>query len=269
MAAQIRNKVAYGLSEPLPVVAPAPIVAKRAPTTSDFAPIGQLWIEPVNSSGSAVNSAWILTSIISNSATWQLIESAGGAGVFSSLTVTPGPISLTGTTSINTSGSAVTTIGTGGTGAVNIGNATGNTAVTGSLGTTTTLTAGTGITSTTGNIVASAGNISATLGSLSAGTTVTAGTGITATTGNIVATDGNISATAANRRVTGTGVYASGDAGGVAGTTGLTNLANSAVSTGIMTINSTTANPGANAGYIQMYLGSVAIYVPYFTDIAP
>lgn len=230
MAAQIRNKVAYGLSEPLPVVAPAPIVAKRAPTTSDFAPIGQLWIEPVNSSGAAVNSAWILTSIISNSATWQLIEYAGGAGVFSSLTVTPGPISLTGTTSINTSGSAVTTIGTGGTGAVNIGNATGNTAITGTL---------------------------------------TTSAGITATTGNIVATDGNITATAANRRVTGTGVYASGDAGGVAGTTGLTNLANSAVSTGIMTINSTTANPGANAGYLQMYLGSTTIFIPYFTDIAP
>ena len=49
------------------------------------------------------------------------------------------------------------------------------------------ITAGTGITSTTGNI-------NATAGSISAGTTITAGTGITATTGNIRATAGSISA---------------------------------------------------------------------------
>ncbi len=50
----------------------------------------------------------------------------------------------------------------------------------------TTITAGTGITSTLGNIVASAGNISATLGSVAAATTVTAGTDITATLGNVI-----------------------------------------------------------------------------------
>lgn len=105
MAGQIRNRVAYGLSEPLPVVSPAPIVAKRAPTTSDFAPIGQLWVEPVNSSGVAQNLAWILTSIISNSATWIQLESSGGPGVFSSLVVNPGP------TSLSTVGNGAVTIG--------------------------------------------------------------------------------------------------------------------------------------------------------------
>lgn len=194
MSKQYYNNVGYSLNQsPLNNLASSPIVAKRTPTTADTGfPLGQLWIIP------STNAAYVLTSVLAGAATWNLIEAGGGAGVFSSLTVTPGPISLTGTTTINTSGSAVTTIGTGGTGAVNIGNATGNTAVTGSLSTTTslsattTVTAGTGITSTTGNIVASAGNINATLGSMSAGTTVTAGTGITATTGNITATNGNI-----------------------------------------------------------------------------
>lgn len=78
----------------------------------------------------------------------------------------------------------------------------------GSLTTTTTLvagttiTAGTGITATTGNIVASAGNITATLGSVSAATSVTAGTTLTATLGNITATNGNIvRGTAGNKDV--------------------------------------------------------------------
>ena len=166
----------------------------------------------------ASNAPYILTSVVNATATWLLLESGGGSGVFSSLTVTPGPISLTGTTSINITGSGVTTIGTGGTGAVNIGNATGNTAVTGSLSTTTslsattTITAGTGLTVTTGNalvstgditatagnIVATAGNITATAGSVSAGTTVssgttmTAGTGLTVTAGNATLTNGNL-----------------------------------------------------------------------------
>jgi len=178
----------------LSTLAPRPIVAKRAPTSSDINyPIGQLWIEPVSAAGLTVNSAWILVSVINNAAQWNLIEASGAAGVFTSLTVTPGPISLTGTTGINTSGAGVTTINTGGTGALNLGNATGNTAVTGSLSTTTslsattTVTAGTGITATTGNIAASAGNVSAS-------GTVTGGTGVVATTGNVSATAGAVNA---------------------------------------------------------------------------
>ena len=60
------------------------------------------------------------------------------------------------------------------------------------------LQAGTGIDTTTGDIIATAGNISASVGivnagtQLFAGTTVTAGTGITSTTGDIVATTGNL-----------------------------------------------------------------------------
>lgn len=125
----------------------------------------------------------------------------------------PSGVSVTGTTTINTSGAAVTTINTGGTGALNLGNATGNTAVTGSL------TASTGLVATTGGITATGtsgintsgssvttintggtgalnignatGNTAVT-GSLTASTTLTATLGaITATAGNLVTTTGD------------------------------------------------------------------------------
>lgn len=109
----------------------------------------------------------------------------------------------------------------------------------------TTITAGTGITSTLGNIVASAGNISATLGSVSAGTTVTAGTGITATTGNIVASTGDIISTlgavAAATTVTGgTGVTAT--TGNVTATAG--NFVSSLAGNGLL-FNANTATGAA------------------------
>lgn len=200
MAGRQYQNVAYGLTSPLITENPTPVIAKRNPTTSDFAFPTTIW------TNTATNAIYILASVSNNQANWVLLEVGGGAGVFGSLTVTPGPISLTGTTTINTAEAAVTTIGTGGTGAVNIGNATGNTAVTGTLTATgnisssggsvssfSTVNAGTGITSTTGNITATAGGVFANT-VVNAGTTVTAGTGITATTGNIVATAGQVNA---------------------------------------------------------------------------
>ncbi len=297
MAGRVYVNTAYSLGQAgLSTMAQLPIVANRAPNTSDQAPIGTLWIFRTS------NLAYILTSVVNNSATWLLLEVGGGAGVFASLTVTPGPISLTGTTSINITGAGVTTINTGGTGALNLGNATGNTAVTGSLSTTTslsattTVTGGTGVTATTGNVVATAGqvnagttmtagtgitattgNIVATAGQVNAGTSMTAGTGITATTGgvtasagDIVATLGNITAAvAATSKISGGTLYATGDAGGVAGTTSLTNVADNAQSTGALTILSKTANPGTNTGFLKIYVGSVVCYLPYWNNIAP
>jgi len=88
-------------------------------------------------------------------------------------------------------GDVSTTDGAGHVNVVSLTASTGNVVATaGSVSAGTTVTAGTGITSTLGNIVASAGNVTATLGSVSAGTTLTAGTGITSTTGNIVSTSG-------------------------------------------------------------------------------
>lgn len=146
----------YALNQPLNGTPPFPIISKlRAPTTKDIGyPLSTIWIYTVT------NTPYLLTSVVAGSANWFNLTTGGGAGTFTSLTVTPGPATITGTTNINTTGSAVTSIGTGGTGAVNIGNATGNTAVTG------TLTTSAGITATTGNIVATAGNISTTNGNV-------------------------------------------------------------------------------------------------------
>lgn len=111
------QKVSYGLSQALIVNAPSPIVAKRNPLTTDFMQIGTVW------SNTLTNAIFILASIVNNSATWEQV-SQGGAAAFTTLTVTPGPVTLTGTVNINTAGAAVTNIGSNpGAGIVNIGNA--------------------------------------------------------------------------------------------------------------------------------------------------
>lgn len=198
----------YGLFQAINNLAANPIVAKRAPLAQDQAQLGTIWVYP------ATNGVWILTSVVNNSATWS--DVSGAAGGFTSLTVSPGPIALTGTTTINTSGAGVTTIGTGGTGAVNIGNATGNTAVTGSL------TASTGLVATTGGITATGtsnintsgaavtsintgGTGALNLGNATGNTAVTgsltASTTLTATLGNITATNGDFVASTAAKGV--------------------------------------------------------------------
>jgi len=140
MSVAIRQNDVYGLSQPIVRGAPTPIISKRSPGVSDFATPGTVWTNILT------NQVYILASIVANSATW--VSVAGGAGVFSSLTVTPGPINLTGTTNINTAGAAVTSIGVGGTGAVHIGNATGNTTI------------------SAGNLTLTAGNLALTLGDI-------------------------------------------------------------------------------------------------------
>lgn len=165
MSVSQRNNVAYGLSQALITEAPTPIISKRSPTASDFATPGTVWTNVLT------NQVYILASIVANAATW--VSVAGGAGVFSSLTVTPGPISLTGTTTINTTGNATTSIGTGGTGLVNIGNTAAGTNISGALtvsGGTIDLnitgTAATHIGNGTGNTFIDNGNFVVTTGSL-------------------------------------------------------------------------------------------------------
>jgi hypothetical protein len=145
------NNFAYGLGAPLQYVFAAPVVALRNPANTDTGyDIGQIWVN------SSAFSSYTLTGFNSNGVPQWVVNTQSGAGSFASLIVTPGPVTLSGTTNINASGASVTTIGTGGTGAVHIGNATGNTAVTGSLTASTTLTAAAGnITATNGNVVLS------------------------------------------------------------------------------------------------------------------
>lgn len=105
------NNVGYGLSNALQNLAPLPIVANRAPSTSDSGQIGQIWVWP------SQDEAWILVSNANASATWNLIESSGGPGIFSSLLVNPGPVTTQGTGAVNISADAVATtvnIATGG-----------------------------------------------------------------------------------------------------------------------------------------------------------
>jgi len=134
----------YGFPTAIGVQFPDPIVTVRDPQVTDVGgAIGQEW---VNTDTPAV---FFLVGFNAGEAVWVNVH--GGAGVFTSLTVNPGPINLTGNlnvtgasdftgavdilgaTTINVTGAAATTIGTGGTGIVSIGNATGNTFVTGQL----------------------------------------------------------------------------------------------------------------------------------------
>lgn len=157
MATRKFTQVAYGLSQPLITENPQFVYARRDPTAADFAIPSTIWIN------SLTPAIFILAKVANNAATWIQVQAGGGggAGVFTSLTVTPGPTSITGVTgvqgntSINTAGAGTTAIGVGGTGAVTIGNATGNT----------TIPAG-NLTLTLGNIVVSAGDITATLGNI-------------------------------------------------------------------------------------------------------
>jgi len=94
----------YGLNQPLNVLAYVPILALRNPTNKDKAAYGSIWCN------TAAGTTFILSSIGigPNNYGWSEIN---GAEDFTSLTVSPGPISLTGTTTINITGNANTTIG--------------------------------------------------------------------------------------------------------------------------------------------------------------
>lgn len=173
------NNVAYGLSQPGISVFPPPITSNRAPTTADKAPIGSTWVHV------PANDYYVLTSITNNSSLWQVL--ATGTGALDQLTSNAG-VALPAAGNINVVGGGATNISTSAAGS------TLTVAVISSPSFAGTTTVATGLTATTGNIVASAGNINATLGSMSAGTTITAGTGITSTTGNISATAGQVNA---------------------------------------------------------------------------
>lgn len=118
----------YGFPTAIGVQFPDPIVTVRDPQVTDVGgAIGQEW---VNTDTPAI---FFLAGFDAGQAIWVNVH--GGAGVFTSLTVNPGPINFTGvftqtgTVNMNTTGAATTNIGNGGTGVVNIGNITGDTNV--------------------------------------------------------------------------------------------------------------------------------------------
>lgn len=111
--------VAYGFTQPLLNQISPPILAPRSPLATDKAQLGTIWINKI------LNVAFVLTSIDNNQANWQALA---GAVSLPSLTVNPGPVSITGAvtiegvTAINATGVDSTVIGFGGTGSVTIGN---------------------------------------------------------------------------------------------------------------------------------------------------
>lgn len=70
-------------------------VSRVAPTSADRGAIGQLWIQTVDTSGTLVNDAWILTGIVAGVSYWTSIVGGGGSGVFTSVTATTGDITAT------------------------------------------------------------------------------------------------------------------------------------------------------------------------------
>jgi len=98
----------YGLEKGLNDIFPSPVIASRAPTTSDKNhPLGREW---VNSSTDAV---WVLTSVASGSATWTAMA-AGGADVDTLTGDSGGAISPIGNNITLTGGTNVTTVGAAG-----------------------------------------------------------------------------------------------------------------------------------------------------------
>jgi len=220
---QERNPTLSSWPNPTATLPLPTLVFNRVPTNMDYGIPGQQWL----STATIPSVMYFMSNVVGGLYNWIILEASGGMGTFGALTVTPGPISLAGTTTINTTGAAATTIGTGGTGAVNIGNVTGNTAVTGSL------TVSTNITASTGNITSSAGNVIA--GALSEGLSLAA-------TGDIGA------------GITGDTIFTNGTAGAVG-------------SGALTIVSASGSTNETNAGFIKIYVGATVAYIPYFTTI--
>lgn len=275
-----RKQTSYGYPNPQANLFPDPIVASRAPAATDFGEVGQEWVD------SAAGNIYFLVSISAGAANWLLMEAGGGAGIFTSLTVNPGPISLTGTTTINTIGGSSTTIGnaatttavrgtvninttgvgdtsigTGGTGIVDIGNAVGTTFVTGLL-TTQALTT-VGITH-----INSAGTATTSIGNTTGNTAVT---GTLNVSGDFSTTDGNVSVgnqdVAANAGIVqflkdrGAGPITSGDDLGSVIFAGFDGTGFTAGAS-IVSTSSGTVAAGRVAGNLQFYTHPDAVTAP-------
>lgn len=164
-----RDNTVYGYPNPQATLFPDPIVLARAPVNgSDQGEIGQPWIN------TATNTVYFMT----NNSVWTTIT--GGAGVFSTLTVTGlstlGPVTQVGALSMNATGTANSTIG----------NATGTLTLHGPTTLTGTWTqVGTALINSTGTAATTIGNSTGALSLV--GTTIGA-TGPTTVTGTLDAT---------------------------------------------------------------------------------
>ena len=249
---QSKEPQAYeGVNVIVPVGGWRLVKAARAPTSNDVKyPIGTIWVN------TAASTAYIL---VATTPTWSLIEASGSGGVFTTL-------SSTGTTTLNTTGSAATTIG-GGSGAVTInGGGSGTTTIGGSSGAIT-------IASGAGGIAMTGGGNTIAIGNDAAANTVTIGTSNTTATLNLLAGSGKVNITGAvigNSTVTASSFAATGDPGsGTASQNIISNVNSTTISTGVGSVKMSTANPGTNTGWLKAYIGTQVAWIPTWTTNAP
>jgi hypothetical protein len=254
---------AYGLTQALINVFPYPILSKRAPTASDKAQLGTLWVN------SASNAVYILASIKANIATW--IDVNGGSGSFTNLTVSGtstfgGTATFTGTAGIHISGTGSIAVDNGNISATNGTVSAAQVTTTLGISAGTTLIAGTGIVSTTGNITASgssgtfiasgtSGGFSAPLSGITVGTI--SGGFVTAATGNMQATAGGFIAGGSSTPTAGTGQVAYGSN---------PNLTNAGTGTFVIT-GTSGAGDTKNSGFLQVNIAGTNYYIPVFPSV--
>jgi hypothetical protein len=74
---------------------------------------------------------------------------------------------------------------------------------------------------------------------------------------------------AASGTITGSTLYATGDAGGVASTNALSNISSTTISTGVGSVKMSSVNAANNAVWVKVYAGTTAYWVPGWTTNSP
>lgn len=183
---QTRRYSAYGLIGPTKNIFPDPIILKTGPATTDAGEIGQVAIVPTT------QTAYMLTSNLNGINTWSVLSSGSGE-TLASLTVTPGPTSLTG--ALTQTGGDLSLGADATSKTISIGSVTGASATTIRGGT-----SGITLNATTSNVTVLP--TTATSGTTSA--TITGRVGVATFTGQTTAAAGSITFTITNTFVTAT-----------------------------------------------------------------
>lgn len=288
MATPVQHQAAtsYGAQgTPIVKVMPPPVVPNpaRSPATTDIKYlIGQTWVNNSN------NTAWMLSSKTTTTATWIALGSGATGGVVTltgdsggAISPAAGNINILGGTGVSVAGAGSTlTINlTGGGVAIDsfVPDAGTNPVVpdgTGSItmaGTASQITTTGGLNTLTFSLpaaITAPGSLTTTT-SLAATTTVTAGTGITSTTGNIAATAGNVTAGAAVSATTtitaGTGVTST--TGNIVATAGAVNAGTSMTATagditatlGNVVVNGAAKHFSVHGGAVTDFIGQAVL----------
>jgi len=221
----------YGFPQPLSRVFPPPIIAQRAPLTSDIAyPLGQEWVDAVG------QDSYILVNVTASSATWN--ETSTSPGQIATLTGDSGGAIAPSASNINLLGTA-NQITTTGSGAQIAWTLSATIVAPGSIVSTTTIASGTTLTAGTSLAVTTSATVGTTLG-------VTGLSTLAALT-QVGTTNINASGAAVTTIGTGgTGAVAIGNATGNSAITGALTISTTLGVTGLSTLAALTAVGTAN-----------------------